>query len=78
MTFSDILTSELRYYGIISDSEFIKAGSVVMKNSNFVDNFIIEVNFIAECYDNNERLERGFNVNSLGDLVVISPFKRRD
>lgn len=78
MTFSDIMTSGLRYYGIINDSEFIKAGSVVMKNSNFVDNFISEVNFTAECYGLVYRLERGFNVNSIGDLIVISPFKRRE
>lgn len=78
MTFSDILTSGLRYYGIISDSEFIETGSLVMKNSNFVDSFIDEVNFTSECYGINERLERGFNVNSLGDLIVISPFKRAE
>lgn len=75
MTFSDILTSTLRYYDIINDGDYIKLGSVVMRNSNFVDSFIDEVNFTAECYELDERLERGFNVNSIGDFVVISPFK---
>lgn len=75
MTFSDILTSTLRYYDIINDDEYIKSGSVVMRNSNFVDSFIDEVNFTAECYELADRLERGFNVNSIGDFVVISPFK---
>lgn len=75
MTFSDILTSALRYYDIINDAEYIKSGSVVMRNSNFVDSFIDEVNFTAECYELDARLERGFNVNSIGDFVVISPFK---
>lgn len=77
MKFSDILTSTLRYYDIISDSEFIETGSVVMKNSNFVDSFIDEVNFTAKTFGLDDRLERGFNVNSLGDYVVISPFKKR-
>lgn len=77
MTFSDILTSILRYHDIISDTEFTKAGSIVIKNSNFVDSFIDDVNYTAECYELEERLERGFNVNSLGDLVIISPFKKR-
>lgn len=76
MTYIDILNSELRYFDIISDSEFIKTGSIVLKNSNMVDSFIGEVNFTLECYGINERLERGFNVNSFGDLVIISPFKR--
>lgn len=75
MTFSDILTSTLRYYDIINDGDYIKSGSVVMTNSNFVDSFIDEVNFTAECYELDDRLERGFNVNSIGDFVVISPFK---
>lgn len=75
MTFSDILTSTLRYYDIINDGDYIKLGSVVMRNSNFVDSFIDEVNFTAECYELDDRLERGFNVNSIGDFVVISPFK---
>lgn len=75
MTFSDILTSTLRYYDIINDGDCIKSGSVVMRNSNFVDSFIDEVNFTAECYELDDRLERGFNVNSIGDFVVISPFK---
>lgn len=75
MTFSDILTSTLRYYDIINDGDYINLGSVVMRNSNFVDSFIDEVNFTAECYELDSRLERGFNVNSIGDFVVISPFK---
>lgn len=78
MTYLDILNGGLRYYNIISDSEFIETGSLVVKNSNFVDSFIDEVNFTSECYGINERLERGFNVTSLGDLIVISPFKRRE
>ena len=78
MTYLDILNSELRYFNIISDSEYIKTGSIVMKNSNMIDSFIDELYFSSECYGINERLERGFNVNSLGDLVVISPFKRRE
>lgn len=76
MTFSDILTSTLRYYDIINDGDYIEPGSVVMRNSNFVDSFIDEVNFTAECYELDDRLERGFNVNSIGDFVVISPFKK--
>lgn len=76
MTFSDILTSTLRYYDIINDCDYINSGSVVMRNSNFVDSFIDEVNFTAECYKLDARLERGFNVNSIGDFVVISPFKK--
>lgn len=76
MTFSDILTSTLRYYDIINDADYIELGSVVMRNSNFVDSFIDEVNFTAECYELDDRLERGFNVNSIGDFVVISPFKK--
>ena len=75
MTFSDILTSTLRYYDIINDGDYLKSGSVVMRNSNFVDSFIDEVNFTAECYELDARLERGFNVNTVGDFVVISPFK---
>lgn len=77
MSFTDILTSALRYYDIINDGDYIKSGSVVMKNSNFVDSFIDEVNFTAECFRVDERLEQGFNVNSLGDYVVVSPFKKR-
>lgn len=75
MTFSDILTSTLKYYDIINDGDYIKLGSVVMRNSDFVDSFIDEVNFTAECYELADRLERGFNVNSIDDFVVISPFK---
>lgn len=76
MTFSDILTSTLRYYDIINDGDYIKSASIVMRNSNFVDSFIDEVNFTAECYELDDRLERGFNVNYIGDFVVISPFKK--
>lgn len=75
MNFTDVINEAFKYYKITD--KFIESGSIVLKNSNFVDNFIIEVNFIAECYDINDRLERGFNVNSIGDLVVISPFKKR-
>lgn len=75
MNFTDVINEAFKYYKITD--KFIESGSIVLKNSNFVDNFIIEVNFIAECYDINDLLERGFNVNSIGDLVVISPFKKR-
>lgn len=77
MNFSDILTSALRYYNIIGDTHYFSEGSIIMKNSNFVDSFIDEVNFTAECYEVDDRLERGWNVNSLGDYVVVSPFKKR-
>lgn len=75
MTFTNIINEAFKYYEITDN--FIESGSVVFKNSNFVDSFINEVNFTAESFELNERLERGFNVNSLGDLVVVSPFKKR-
>lgn len=76
MNFTDVINEAFKYYKITD--KFIESGSIVLKNSNFVDSVIIEVNFTSECYGINERLERGFNVNSLGDYVVISPFKRRE
>lgn len=75
MTFTNIINEAFKYYKIIDNS--IESGSVVFKNSNFVDTFINEVNFTAKSLGFDERLERGFNVNSLGDLVVVSPFKER-
>lgn len=75
MNFTDLINEAFKYYKI-TDS-FIESGSIVLKNSNFVDSVIIEVNFTAECFGLDDRLERGFNVNSLGDYVVISPFKKR-
>ncbi len=76
MTFTDIINDAFKYYKITDN--FIESGSVVFKNSNFVDTVITEVNFTAKSFGLDERLERGFNVNSLGDYVVISPFKRRE
>lgn len=76
MNFTDVINEAFNYYKITD--KFIESGSIVMKNSNMVDSFIDEVNFTSECYGINDRLERGFNVNSLGDYVVISPFKRRE
>lgn len=76
MNFTDVINEAFKYYKITD--KFIESGSIVMKNSNMVDSFIGEVNFTLECYGINERLERGFNVNSFGDLVIISPFKRRE
>lgn len=75
MTFTDIVNEAFKFYKITDT--YIDTGSVVLKNSNFVDSFINEINFIAETFGLDERLERGFNVNSLGDYVVISPFKGR-
>ncbi len=75
MSFTDIFNETFKYYKITDN--FMENGSVVLKNSNFVDTIINEVNFTAESFGLDERLERGFNVNSLGDLVVISPFKKR-
>lgn len=75
MTFTDIFNEAFKYYGITDNS--IKRGSVVLKNSNFVDMVINEINFTAISYGVKECLEWGFNVNSLGDYVVISPFKKR-
>lgn len=73
MTFTDIINETFKFYKITDN--FIESGSVVLKNSNFVDSFINEVNFTSKSCGLDERLERGFNVNSLGDYVVISPFK---
>lgn len=75
MTFTQIINEVFKYYEITDN--FTDCGSIVLKNSNFVDAFIDEINFTAESYDIDDRLERGFNVNSLGDYVVISPFKKR-
>lgn len=76
MNFTDVINEAFNYYKITD--KFIESGSIVMKNSNMVDSFIDEVNYTSECYGINDRLERGFNVTSLGDYVVISPFKRRE
>lgn len=73
MIFTDVINATLKYYKITDN--FIESGSIVLKNSNFVDTIIDEVNYIAKSFGLDERLERGFNVNSLGDYVVISPFK---
>lgn len=75
MTFTDIINEAFKYYKITDNS--IERGSVVLKNSNFVDMVINEINFNAISYGGDECLEWGFNVNSLGDYVVISPFKKR-
>lgn len=76
MIFTDVINATLKYYKITDN--FIESGSIVLKNSNFVDTIIDEVNYIAKSFGLDERLERGFNVNSLGDYVVISPFKERE
>ena len=75
MTFTNIINEAFKYYKITDN--FIESGSIVLKNSNFVDTVINEVNFTAKSFDIDERLERGFNVTSLGDYVIISPFKKR-
>lgn len=75
MTFTNIINETFKYYKITDN--FIERGSVILKNSNFVDTIISEVNFTAESFGLDERLEQGFNVNSLGDFVVVSPFKKR-
>ena len=75
MTFIDIINESFKFYGITDIP--IESGSVVLKNSNFVDSFINEINVLARAFGLDDRLERGFNVNSLGDYVVISPFKKR-
>lgn len=75
MNFTDVINEAFKYYKITD--KFIESGSIVLKNSNFVDSVIIEVNFTAKSFGLDDRLERGFNVNSLGDYVVISPFKKR-
>lgn len=76
MIFTDVINATLKYYKITDN--FIESGSIVLKNSNFVDTIIDEVNYIAKSFGLDERLERGFNVNSLGDYVVISPFKESE
>lgn len=76
MNFTDVINEAFKYYKITD--KFIESGSIVLKNSNFVDNVINEVNFTTKSFGLDDRLERGFNVNSLGDYVVISPFKRRE
>lgn len=75
MNFTDVINEAFKYYKITD--KFIESGSIVLKNSNFVDSVIIEVNFTAKSFGLDDQLERGFNVNSLGDYVVISPFKKR-
>ncbi len=75
MKFVDIINETFKFYEITDN--FIETGSVVFKDSNFIDSLINEVNFTAKAYNVVERLERGFNVNSIGDYVVISPFKER-
>lgn len=73
MNFTDVINEAFKYYKITD--KFIESGSIVLKNSNFVDSVINEVNFTAKSFGLDDRLEREFNVNSLGDYVVISPFK---
>lgn len=75
MNFTDVINEAIKYYKITDN--FIESGSVVLKNSNFADMLINEINFTAKSFGLDERLERGFNVNSFGDYVVISPFKKR-
>ena len=75
MTFTQIINEAFKYYEITDN--FTDQGSIVLKNSNFLDTVINEVNFTAKSFGLDDRLERGFNVNSLGDYVVISPFKKR-
>lgn len=75
MTFTQIINEAFKYYGITDN--FTNQGSIVLRNSNFVDTVINEVNFTAKSFGLGDHLERGFNVNSLGDYVVISPFKKR-
>lgn len=75
MNFTDVINEAFKYYKITD--KFIESGSIVLKNSNFVDSVINEVNFTAKSFGLDDQLERGFNVNSLGDYVVISPFKKR-
>lgn len=75
MTFTRIINDIFKDYGVIN--EYGTVGSVVLKNSNFIDSLIDEVNFTAKSFGLDERLERGFNVTSLGDYVVVSPFKKR-
>ena len=75
MNFTDVINEAFKYHKITD--KFIESGSIVLKNSNFVDSVINEVNFTAKSFGLDDRLEGGFNVNSLGDYVVISPFKKR-
>lgn len=75
MIFTDVINEAFKYYKITDN--FIESGSVVLKNSNFADMVINEINFTAKSFGLDDRLERGFNVNSFGDYVVISPFKKR-
>ncbi len=75
MIFTDVINEAFKYYKITDN--FIESGSVVLKNSNFADMLINEINFTAKSFGLVDRLERGFNVNSFGDYVVISPFKKR-
>lgn len=75
MTFTRIINDIFTYYGVIN--EYATVGSVVLKNSNFIDSLIDEVNLTAKSFGLDERLERGFNVSSLGDYVVVSPLKKR-
>lgn len=75
MNFTDVINEAFKYYKITDNS--IERGSVVLKNSDFVDMVINEINFTTISYGITERLEYGFNVNSVGDYVVISPFKKR-
>lgn len=75
MIFTEVINEAFKYYKITDN--FIERGSLVLKNSNFVDTVINEVNFTTKSFGLDERLERGFNVNSVGDYVVISPFKKK-
>lgn len=75
MTFTDIINEAFKYYKITDNS--IERASVVLKNTDFLDTVINEVNFTAKSFGLDDRLERGFNVTSLGDYVVVSPLKKR-
>lgn len=77
MTFTQIINESLHYYHIIDEDDHIENGSIKMMNSSFTELFMTEINFTAKSFGLDDRLERGFNVNSLGDYVVISPFKKR-
>lgn len=77
MNFTHIMNDALKYYNIIDKDDFIETGSIKIGNSTFIDLFINEVNFTAESFGLDDRLERGFNVHEFGSFVVISPFKKR-
>lgn len=77
MTFTKIINDSLHYHRIIDRDDYIESGSIKMRNSAFIDSLMNEINFTSKSFGLDESLEWGFNVNSLGEYVVISPFKRR-